>query len=71
MRVVCIHLSNLSICNGAASNRMVAERDMVVVYWTAFVTNTGQGMGFPATGKRITVPGMMLFRFIAGKIMEE
>ena len=52
-------------------NQMVAERDMVVVYWTAFGTNTGQGMGFPATGKRLTVPGMTLFRFKAGKIKEE
>jgi steroid delta-isomerase-like uncharacterized protein len=52
-------------------NQMLAERDMVVVYWTAFGTNTGQGMGFPATGKRITVPGMTLFRFKAGKIKEE
>lgn len=52
-------------------NQMVAERDMVVVYWTAFGTNTGQGIGIPATGKRITVPGMTLFRFKAGKIKEE
>jgi len=52
-------------------NELVAERDLVSVFWTAFGTNTGKGMGFPATGKRITVDGMTLFRFRDGKIVEE
>jgi len=52
-------------------NQMVAEGDLVVVYWTATGTNTHEGMGFPATGKRITVPGMTIFRFKKGKISEE
>ena len=52
-------------------NQVVAERDLVSVFWTASGTNTGEGMGFPATGKRITVNGMTLFRFKAGKISEE
>jgi steroid delta-isomerase-like uncharacterized protein len=52
-------------------NQMLAERDMVAVYWTASGTNTGDGMGFHATGKRISVPGMTIFRFKAGKISEE
>lgn len=52
-------------------NHIIAERDMVAVYWTASGTNTHEGMGFPATGKRIVVPGMTLFRFSGGKIMEE
>lgn len=52
-------------------NELVAERDLVSVFWTASGTNTGQGMGFPATGKRITVNGMTLFRFKSGKITEE
>jgi len=52
-------------------NEMVAERDLVAVYWTASGTNTQQGMGLPATGKRIVVPGMTLFRFRGGKISEE
>jgi hypothetical protein len=34
------------------ANQMVAEKDIVVVYWTAVGTNTQAGMGFPATGKR-------------------
>jgi steroid delta-isomerase-like uncharacterized protein len=52
-------------------NQLVAEKDMVVVYWKASGTNTQEGMGFPATGKKVSVPGMTLFRFEAGKITEE
>jgi len=52
-------------------NQMVAEADLVVVYWTASGTNSHEGMGFPATGKKITVPGMTIFRFKNGKISEE
>ena len=52
-------------------NEMVAERDLVSVFWTATGTNTHEGMGFPATGKRITVNGMTLFRLRDGKIVEE
>jgi len=54
-----------------AVNHMVAEGDMVAVRWTAWGTNTRPGMGLPATGKKIKVSGMTLFRFKAGKISEE
>jgi steroid delta-isomerase-like uncharacterized protein len=52
-------------------NEMIAERDLVSVFCTASGTNTHEGMGFPATGKHITVNGMTLFRFRDGKIVEE
>ncbi len=52
-------------------NQIVAEQDLVAVYWTSSGTNTQAGMGFPATGKKIKVDGMTLFRFKAGKICEE
>jgi len=54
-----------------AVNQILGEGDSVVVYWRASGTNTGEGMGFPATGKRIVVPGMTIFRFKQGKISEE
>lgn len=54
-----------------AVNQIVAERDLVAVYWTASGTNTQPGMGIPATGKKINVNGMTFFRFEAGKICEE
>ncbi len=52
-------------------NQIIAERDLVSVYWTATGTNTHEGMGLPATGKHVVVPGMTLFRFANGKIVEE
>jgi|SRR5580693_1252869 steroid delta-isomerase-like uncharacterized protein len=52
-------------------NRILAERDFVAVDWTASGTNTQAGMGFPATGKKIKIEGMTIFRFKAGKICEE
>lgn len=52
-------------------NEIIAERDLVLVYWTASGANTHEGMGFPATGKSFIVPGMTLFRFRAGKMIEE
>jgi steroid delta-isomerase-like uncharacterized protein len=52
-------------------NQILAEQDLVAVYWTASGTNTQAGMGFPATGKKIKIDGMTIFRFKAGKICEE
>ena len=52
-------------------NEIIAERDLVLVYWTISGTNTHEGMGLPATGKKITLPGITLFRFKAGKMIEE
>ena len=50
---------------------MVAERDLVVVRWMVSGTNTGNGLGFPATGKKITVSGMTMVRCAGGKLVEE
>lgn len=52
-------------------NQILAERDLVAVHWTAWGTNTQAGMGFPATGRKIKVDGMTIFRFKSGKICEE
>ncbi len=52
-------------------NQMVAERDLVSVYWSASGTNTQAAMGLPATGRKIKIDGMTLFRFKDGKIREE
>ena len=51
--------------------QMVAEGDVVVVYWIASGTNTHEGMGLPATGRKVVVPGMTIFRFKKEKISEE
>jgi steroid delta-isomerase-like uncharacterized protein len=52
-------------------NQILAEQDLVAVYWTSSGSNTQAGMGFPATGKKIKIDGMTIFRFKAGKICEE
>ena len=52
-------------------NHALAEGDLVAVHWTAWGTNTQPGMGLPATGKKIRVSGITIFRFRAGKISEE
>jgi steroid delta-isomerase-like uncharacterized protein len=51
--------------------RIVAEGDLVAVQWTGTGTNTGEGNGLPATGRRITARGMTIFRFRDGRIAEE
>ncbi|HJY36232.1 MAG TPA: ester cyclase [Steroidobacteraceae bacterium] len=52
-------------------NHIVAEGDLVSVYWTASGTNSAAGWGIPATGKSVSVKGMTLFRFERGLIQEE
>jgi predicted ester cyclase len=39
--------------------------------WRAVAIMTQAGTGFPATGKKIKIDGMTIFRFKAGKICEE
>jgi steroid delta-isomerase-like uncharacterized protein len=52
-------------------NHIVAEGDLVSVYWTASGTNTAPLWGMPATGKSLSISGMTLFRFARGLIQEE
>jgi steroid delta-isomerase-like uncharacterized protein len=48
----------------------VAEGDQVVVRWTASATHLGDGLGFPATGRKVAFRGMSWFRIQDGKLME-
>ena len=52
-------------------NHILGEGGLVAVHWTASGTNTQAGMGFPATGMKIRIDGMTIFRFKDGKIAEE
>jgi steroid delta-isomerase-like uncharacterized protein len=49
---------------------LVAEGDKVTKVWTANSTHNGEFMGIPATGKRIVVKGIEVFRIADGKIVE-
>lgn len=48
----------------------IAEGDKVVTRWTATGTQTGELMGIPPTGKKVTVTGFDINRFSGGKIVE-
>jgi predicted ester cyclase len=52
-------------------NLIVGEADLVSVSWTARGTNTGSGNGIQATGKRVEISGLTIFRFVDGAIAEE
>jgi predicted ester cyclase len=36
---------------------LVADGDLVAIRWTGTMKHTGDGLGFPATGKDVTLPG--------------
>jgi steroid delta-isomerase-like uncharacterized protein len=52
-------------------DKLIAEGDLVVVYWIARGTNTGVGNGLPATGKKVEQSGITIWRIVNGKIKEE
>ena len=51
--------------------KLIAEGDLVTVYWVARGTNTGTGNGLPATGKKAELAGITIWRIVDGKIKEE
>jgi len=59
--------SDLSI----APEKLIADGDLVAVYWIARGTNTGAGNGLPATGKKVEQSGITIWRIVDGKIKEE
>jgi steroid delta-isomerase-like uncharacterized protein len=50
--------------------QVIGEGDMVATHWTASGTHQGDMPGIPATGKRISVEGMNLYRLVDGRITE-
>ena len=51
--------------------KLIAEDDLVTIYWIARGTNTGTGNGLPATGKKAEMAGITIWRIVDGKIKEE
>jgi steroid delta-isomerase-like uncharacterized protein len=51
--------------------KLIADGDLVAVYWVARGTNTGTGNGLPATGKKVEQSGITIWRIVDGKIKEE
>jgi len=54
-----------------APDKLIADGDLVAVYWIARGTNTGAGNGLPATGKKVEQSGITIWRIVDGKIKEE
>jgi steroid delta-isomerase-like uncharacterized protein len=51
--------------------KLIAEDDLVTIYWIARGINTGTGNGLPATGKKAELAGITIWRIVDGKIKEE
>jgi steroid delta-isomerase-like uncharacterized protein len=52
------------------TNDLIAEGDKVTKVWTAKSTHKGEYMGIPATGNKMLVKGIEVFRIEDGKIAE-
>ncbi len=48
----------------------LAEDNRVMVRWFGWANHTGEFQGLPATGKKVEVGGMSVYRFNNGKIVE-
>jgi steroid delta-isomerase-like uncharacterized protein len=51
--------------------KLIAEDDLVTIYWIARGTNTGTGNGLPATGRKAELAGITIWRIVDSKIKEE
>ena len=49
---------------------MVAEGDKVVTRWTMTAIHSGEFMGVPPTGQQITMQGVIIDRFVDGRVAE-
>lgn len=50
---------------------LVSDCEYVAAHFEGTGTNTGEGNGFPATGRSLRVRGMTIFRLVDGRIIEE
>jgi steroid delta-isomerase-like uncharacterized protein len=49
---------------------IIAEDDKVAARWTATMTHLGDGLGFPASGKKVSMDGSTIVAIKDGKIDE-
>ena len=49
---------------------VIAEGDRVAIRWTATMTHTGDDLGFPATGRPVTLQGSSFIVVKDGQIRE-
>jgi steroid delta-isomerase-like uncharacterized protein len=51
-------------------NDVIAEGDKVAVLWHATMTHLGDGLGFPASAKKVSLPGSSFMLCRGGQIVE-
>ena len=47
-----------------------AEHDRICVRWSCVANHTGEGLGFPPTGKAVDVTGISILRVAGGRLVE-
>ena len=52
-------------------DKVLVDGEFVTVLWSGEGTNTGEGNGLPATGKKLKGRGITIWRISGGKIHEE
>jgi steroid delta-isomerase-like uncharacterized protein len=52
-------------------DKVLVDGEFVTVLWSGGGTNTGEGNGLPATGKKLNGRGITIWRISGGKIREE
>jgi steroid delta-isomerase-like uncharacterized protein len=52
-------------------DKILVDGEFVTVLWSGEGTNTGEGNGLPATGKKLKGRGITIWRISGGKIHEE
>jgi predicted ester cyclase len=53
------------------ADKLLVDGEFVTVLWSGEGTNTGEGNGLPATGKKLKGRGITIWRIAGGKIREE
>lgn len=51
-------------------DELIAEGDRVAIRWTCTMVHNGDGLGFPATGKKTTVPGSSFVTCLGGQLID-
>jgi steroid delta-isomerase-like uncharacterized protein len=49
---------------------LIAENDRVIAYWIWEGTHRGAFANIPPTGKKVRQEGMVMYRFVEGKVVE-
>jgi predicted ester cyclase len=49
---------------------VIAEGDRVAILWTATMTHTGDGLGFAASSKKVSLPGASFITCRDGQIID-